>query len=644
MSEIRQKPNWRYKPYALARTIALATTIVLVLLGSAVPAAAAAELGSAKELRQSPVSWSAGPAVYGAVIDPNVKIVMPDGIALVGDVMYPADPGTGQRAIGKFPVLLAQNPYRCQSTARNDGFGSAAGDPTFFARHGYIFASICVRGAGRSGGTFAFFGQQEQDDGVRLVHWAAHRLSGSNGVVGLDGCSYLGNDQLFTAGALGPHSPVKALLPSCAGSEQYREVFFSGGMPTQTFNYLRSLTFLIGDQAGAFGNAVAANIAAGGDDAYYRSFWQQREPGNWAAQIVNTGIPVLLWTGWHDIYIENALSMYAYLQNAYFHRPVYSALGPGRPTTPKYQIVVGAGGHGQGISQAMEIEWFDTWLKKKRTPFTTTPTPMHIYEQGSNTWVNTSSYPMVERYTPYYLGAGNTLTITPPRRTGGSYAISYTQPGSANGSLTYTTAPFKKGATLAGPISATIYASSTSTNLNIIATLSVVAPDGAVTALTSGSLVGSLRALEPGRSWADGRGIDIRPYGSFSRDSYLQPGKIYELNIALAPRVTQVEPRDSLRLTITTQAATSTCKAALGSDPCFPTSPQRATLPGVYHIFSSAGAPSAINIPLEPYACFPPTGGHGDQPVSLIGMSPHADPCSTAAVASTDGVKRSSSR
>lgn len=106
--------------------------------------------------------------------------------------------------------------------------------------------------------------------------------------------------------------------------------------------------------------------------------------------------------------------------------------------------------------------------------------------------------------------------------------------------------------------------------------------------ITSGSLVGSLRALEPGRSWSDSHGINIRPHGAFTRDNYLKPGKIYKLNVMLAPRVTQVQPGYSLRLTITTRAPTSSCRAGLGSNPCYPTVSQQATLPGMANNPASA--------------------------------------------------------
>jgi uncharacterized protein len=576
--------------------------------------------------------WQPHPATYGDTIVANVPVMMNDDVTLVGDVIYPTDPATGVRAHGKFPVLLTQNPYNCDTTAGNIQVVSGTG-ATYFVDRGYIFASICVRGTGRSGGTFDIFSPREQRDGVELVHWAVHDLDGSNSTVGLTGCSYLGLTQLFTAGALPPDSGVKAMLPSCAGAEIYRETAFSGGMPTETLRYFRFLGALAGPRAGAFGAALAHDIERGGDRAYFNESWKIRTPGTWAQQIVTNEIPALLWSGWNDIFTQSSEEMYAYLQNAYFRRPLYAPMAPGQRATGRYQIIVGPWGHGQGIDQSIELEWFDTWLKGRHTGMAATSTPMHLYQLGSGTWINTADYPMVASYTPYYLNSAGTLTPSRPT-TPGVDSIAYTQPAAPNGSITYATTPFPDGATLAGPISATLYASSSSTNINLIAELDDVAPGGTSTKLTSGSLVGSLRALDLPRSWFDDQGIDIRPYGSFATDHSLVAGKVYTLSLEVSPRVAQLAPGHSLRLTITTQMPATGCGALLGVDPCFPTAPQVQTLPGTYQVEHSPALLSAINLPLLPHDCFPASGGSGAEPDNFRGPPrPPATPCTSTLTA-----------
>jgi predicted acyl esterase len=564
----------------------------------------------------SSTGWSPGPAKYGDTTVSDVSIPMDDGVNLVGDVMYPTDLSTGVRSNAKFPVLLTQNPYVCSTSQGNEGEESNIGGMNYYVDRGYIFASVCVRGAGRSGGKFDFFSPREQKDGVELVNWAAHNLPGSNGVVGLIGCSYLGLTQIFTAGVLPGNSPIKAMSPSCAGSELYRETGFSGGMPTETLEYdFPGVAGLIGARAGATGGQAAANVMTGGDHAYDGTFWHYRTPGDYAAHIVANKIPVLLWSGWDDIFTEGSEEMYAYLQNAWAGRPVYAPMTTTQRTSPRFQIVVGPWGHGGGIDAAMQLEWFDTWLKHENTPMRSTKTPMHLYQLGTNTWTNTASYPMATNYSRYYLGAGS-LAPTPTSAKGGD-TLAYVQPSAPEGSLSYTTKPFAHGATLAGPISATIYASSSGTNLNVIAALDDLAPDGTATRLTQGSLVASLRELDKSRSWYDGRGIDIRPYETFVGDQYLSAGQQVKLEIVISPRVASIAPGHSLRLVLTTQMDPTKCSALLGVHPCFPTEPQLQSLPGTYTILRGNGSQSAVNLPLLPYGFFKPTGGAGPEPGHL---------------------------
>ena len=69
----------------------------------------------------------------------------------------------------------------------------------------------------------------------------------------------------------------------------------------------------------------------------------------------------------------------------------------------------------------------------------------------------------------------------------------------------YTSAPLPTPEAVAGPITATIYASSTTPETQLVAELEDVTPSGASYPLTEGALLGSLRAVDQSRSWtADG--------------------------------------------------------------------------------------------------------------------------------------------
>ncbi len=82
--------------------------------------------------------------------------------------------------------------------------------------------------------------------------------------------------------------------------------------------------------------------------------------------------------------------------------------------------------------------------------------------------------------------------------------------------LTYTTAPLTKAALLDGPTDVTLYAKSTTTEAELSAKLSIVAPDGTVTKQADGILLGSQRALDSGESWYGSNGSLLKPSHPFT--------------------------------------------------------------------------------------------------------------------------------
>ncbi|GAC1574292.1 MAG: CocE/NonD family hydrolase [Candidatus Dormibacteria bacterium] len=590
------------------RTARLLAGVILSVLGASLIGPGAVLADPAPGSGWPGGVWKPYPASYASTMVTDVPVVMSDGVSLIADIEYPADPGTSTRAAGTFPVLLTQNPYLCQTPPSSSSPLNLPHD--YFVQRGYIFVTVCVRGTGRSGGEFTFFGTgRVAQDGVEMVNWAAHTLAGSNGKVGLTGCSFLGFTQLFAAALLQPNSPVKEIAPFCTGASTYREDQMGEGMPTQTIN-LRAAGFfaLIGQKGGVWGANYYQNVISGGPDAYFGDLAKSQEAGDIATAIVHAGIPALLWSGWADIYALQSEELYAIFQNAYFGRPAYAPIKPGDKTTGRYQLVEGPWGHGGGIDQNLQLEWFDTWLKDQATGITSTDTPMHLLDETGQQWINAGSVPMTESYTPYYLGPGGTFSPVVPSAAG-TDPIVWAQPTAAGATLTYDSPPLAAGATLAGPIGARIYASSSNTNMELIATLFDVAPDGTATKLTHGSVIGSLAAQDPNRAWYDRAGLPTRPYARFDKDRYLTPGEVRPFDFWISPRIDTIKPGHALRLQLSTQTPPDVCAGILGTDPCTPTAPQQQSLPGgAYTINYSAAARSLINLPLLPLNHFKSAG------------------------------------
>lgn len=384
--------------------------------------------------------WTPEPATYGVAKQTDIPVRMADGTVLRADIDTPADPATGKPAAGPFPVLLTQTPYGKDTAGALNS--SAIGLDTYFVQRGYIDVAVDVRGTGDSAGSFDMFDPQQVGDGVALVNWAA-KLPHADGRVGLHGASYLGIDQLLTAGAVGPHSPLKAIFPIVSANDLYRDTAFMGGIPDGEFdavylggllplvNLLNPVVAMLENPANLLGAAAVllqhANSTLnynarfllsaylGGANSYDDAYWQARDPGNVLGKVVANGIPAYLIGGEYDLFQRGEPLNYAGLQNAWAGRPVTAPMMPGQRVTGRYQLQDGPFTHlGAAIGNSLdvlELEWFDTWLRGADTGMAQTPTPLHYYDLGAAHYAETSSYPIAGATpTTYYLSGARSGT------------------------------------------------------------------------------------------------------------------------------------------------------------------------------------------------------------------------------------------
>jgi predicted acyl esterase len=226
-----------------------------------------------------------------------------------------------------------------------------------------------------------------------------------------------------------------------------------------------------------------------------------------------------------------------------------------------------------------------------------------------------------------YLGAGGALTTRRPSAKTASDTIAWSPSGAACGrsvdqwsmggisipahsaglfapcaddnqqsqtgpwTVSYTSASFARPEAVAGPMTATVYASSTTSETELVAELEDVTPSGASYPLTEGALLGSLRAVDRQRSWR-ARGITLMPYHSYAKASSrpVSPGKVTEYQIEIFPTLATIARGDRLRLTLSTSDSPHL-------------TPLPAQLPelagGVYTIERSKAAPSALTLELR---------------------------------------------
>ena len=536
-------------------------------------------------------AWQPEPASYGVSQPVYIPVRMDDGVTISTEIVYPTDPATGARATGAFPVLLTQDPYG------NTPDPAAAGD--YFVQRGYIYVASDVRGTGTSGGQVSWFGQRQGQDGAELVNWAAHSLSGSDGKVGLDGCSYLGVNQWFTAAAVGPDSPLKAIAPFCTDSDFYDDLTADGGIPTP-------FVADIGhgeprgpqdDPATDPQSVTIAQEADGGSRSYDNGYWQSLDAQKLMRQVVANGIPALSEAGWDDLFPGGNLGDYVAAQNAYFHRQLTAPITAGEPVTGRYQAIVGPWTHGENVNgttlENIRLEWFDTWLKGEHTGMARTPAPLHVFENTANQWVDTAAWPPSVAASSYYLAADGMLSR---RRltSAGNETVMWSAATETN-SLTYTSAPLRRGAVLDGPSDLTVYAASTTSEVELTATLNVLSPAGVVVKQADGVLLGSQRKLDMAQSWYGRNGILLQPAHPFTRHSQqpVVPGRTTRYDISLLANFTLIPAGDRIQVVLTSQPP------ANFHLPLAPTPQELANLTGgTYTIHSGDVTASVLDLPL----------------------------------------------
>ncbi|SRX95152.1 peptidase S15 [Nocardia brasiliensis ATCC] [Mycobacterium shimoidei] len=418
--------------------------LALLALGVAAVSRAAAKTRTRTE-SPSPFSpWTPPPARYGHGIRHNVEIPMSDGVVLRADIHYPTDPQTGQRATGPFPVLLSMTPYGKKAPPPAAQIGGGA--TPYLIKRGYIEVMVDVRGTGVSGGSFEMFGARQAQDGAELVKWAS-TLPNANGRVGMFGISYLAVNQLFTAAAVGPGSPLKAIFPVMAANDFYRDAAAMGGVVHlrtvraygATYRLLNvfnpTLEFLTRgrhprpragglaavrqrgrDQQRYFGPLVA-DAMNGGETAYDGPFWDALRPDSVLADIAANGVAVFLVGGWNDAFQRGEPLNYAALQNALAGRPTHAPMEPGQPISDRVQLMMGPWYHVTTFDglhlNALQLRWFDHWLKDDAEA-AMSESPFTFQAIGSSKWFRGREYP-VGQATPtrFYLSPGSRLTREP---------------------------------------------------------------------------------------------------------------------------------------------------------------------------------------------------------------------------------------
>src|SRR4051794_18656989 len=516
-------------------------------------AAAAASIATAVPAHAG-VAWPAydRPAQYGVVTDKDVPITMRDGTVLRANVLHPDRPG-------RYPVLVTQTPYN-----KDGGVVTALGGQfTELVKRGYVQVVLDVRGTGSSGGSWDSFGPAEQQDGAEVVEWAAGQ-PWSDGNVGLNGPSYMGLTQLYTAALRPPH--LKAIFPVVPMADGYRDITMSGGDVNVSFIPLwlglvtaggatpPATTFSGTPQEAAAGIGVLAQhvagglsftaptlleSTAGGSIAYDGAFWRARSPIEVLDRI---DVPAFVVGGHHDLFQRGEPLIYERLRGRVPSRLV---MGP-------WTHLGGSSGEGlprDGVPSlvSLELQWFDHWLKGADTGLDGVP-KVTQYVYGDERYETQPDWPHPQLDPErWYLRGGKALAPEAPgageapqafvqhpvagictMSTGqwtaglGEQLPCFTddRPNDVSGGATYASAPLPEDLRLSGPIAARIWLTTTQADAAVTVRVDDVDETGKSTGLTTGWLSAGFRAVDEARSRSV-RGHLLQPWHPFTQESVL---------------------------------------------------------------------------------------------------------------------------
>ena len=492
----------------------------------------------------------------GMVIEWDVPIEMDDGVVLRANVFRPDDDLP-------HPVVLSHGPYG-KDLAFQDGYPDAwkamiercpevaAGssnryqawevcDPEKWVPDGYVCVRVDARGWGRSPGFVDPWSAREMIDMRDCIEWAGTQ-PWSNGRVGLLGISYYAVNQWQVAAMDPPH--LSAMIPWEGFSDFYRELSYHGGIANdmKTVWYQRTVTTVQhGRGERGFVSANTGELVAGPETHTYVDLESKRSdfPAEIDAHRLDDGfhrersahfdkitVPLLSAGNWGGSSLHLRGNVEGFVRSASSQKWLEIH---GLEHWTEFYTDYGIG---------LQKRFFDHFLKGADNGWDRQPPVMlrvrtvdgHFVDRTENEW------PLARtRWTNWYLDpVAATLSLDAPTAELQAAFAAMGEPG-----ITMTTAPMSADTEITGPVSATVYISSTTTDADIFLVLRVFDPDGDEVVLQG--------AVDPhtpiGHGWlrASHRELDTalsqrwRPYHTHTNPQPLRPGEIYPLDIEIWP-------------------------------------------------------------------------------------------------------------
>jgi putative CocE/NonD family hydrolase len=480
----------------------------------------------------------------------DVKVPLRDGVNLSADVYLPT-------ATGAFCTILIRTPY-------SNNVPELIEKGRRLANHGYACVIQDTRGRWDSEGDYYPF-TTEAEDGFDTQEWIG-RQPWSNGKIGMAGGSYLGCVQWLSA-PLGSRF-LRCIAPRVMCNDYFSDLLYPGGafqlnvavtwgMRTRA-RTAQSIDFH--DWTEAFHALPLIDMAKmAGDDVQFWRDWIEHPTDDeyWGRINVDhrfhdIGVPVLEMGGWYDLYASASFKNWMGMRSRGKTPEARSGkliIGPWPHRLSQCTCTgdIDFGARSMVDLEAMELRWFDHWLKGIDNGIMKEP-PLRLFIMGANAWRDEHEWPLARtEWQEWFLHSdGNAATATgtgslsrqppgdeppdafvydprhPVQTVGGNNCCSphivpwgpYDQrPVEMRADvLCYTSSPMEADTEFTGPIKVVLHAASDAPDTDWTAKLVDVAPSGYA------------------RNLCDGI-IRARYRESRTTPTLIEPGKVYEYMI-----------------------------------------------------------------------------------------------------------------
>jgi predicted acyl esterase len=466
----------------------------------------------------------APPPLTGVRSIENVYVTMRDATRLAVDIYLPEEEG-------RYPALLSTSPYLKELQRKPPHWSHAieSGATSFYVPKGYVHVIAQGRGAGLSQGRWEWFGNGERTDGYDLIEWIAGQ-PWCTGNVGMIGDSYWSWTQYHAAISQPPH--LKCICQQDSTPDFYRDTCYQGGIFYHQFvaSWISYHTAMMAWPGPVEGKHPPMNLTYEAHaHPYDGPFYHERSPWTKLDRI-RTPVLSIAPQGGH-----------MHFRGQLWAWPRIRAVKKLLITPP-----TGFWSHvryltNRALNRQM-LRWFDTWLKSIDNGILDEP-EVAVFDAATRQWRYENEYPLRRtEWKKFYLranpgGSANRppyglISSEPPgSEPPDTYRMpdSYAELTAGKPVLAYATAPFERDVRLWGPLSLTLYGSSSALDTAWFVKLVDLGPDGSVRRLTRGVLKASFRAVDASMSRPG------QPFHPFDRQELLEPGKVYEFQIEFSP-------------------------------------------------------------------------------------------------------------